>query len=268
MKKEKLFATEADLCAAFIATVNPEEWTVYAETAGWDILLARKSDGFQIGIQAKLQFNAHVVSQTLETWRVEMSGPDCRAVLVPDSGAKGLSEICHALGITVITIETTRWGSAWGVNESRDKKFVSRPELPTEPDRHRGNDKWHERAPVEREKLPQYVPDVVAGAAAPVQLTEWKIKAIKIAVTLEKRGFLTREDFKHIGINIQRWMPNQGHWLRVIPGGYVAGKGLPNFKAQHPRVYDEIAADAETWMLKSRFMLETKELSPATDRLL
>ena len=54
------FAKESDLCAAFLASL-PEGWTAYPETAGFDILLGREVDGFQIGIQAKLRLNAKVI---------------------------------------------------------------------------------------------------------------------------------------------------------------------------------------------------------------
>lgn len=60
--KPKMFKTEADLCAAFIASID-SRWTPYAETAGWDILLVRHADGFQIGIQAKQKMNTEVVNR-------------------------------------------------------------------------------------------------------------------------------------------------------------------------------------------------------------
>ena len=82
---ETTFAREADLCSTFLALV-PDSWLVYAETGGFDILLVRKEDGFQIGVQAKLRLNAKVVCQALETGRasaITNPNPDCRAVLVP-----------------------------------------------------------------------------------------------------------------------------------------------------------------------------------------
>ncbi len=66
MKVPKPFATEADLCAAFLAEV-PNTWTAWKEHAGWDILLVRKADGFQIGIEAKLKCNATVLQQALKS---------------------------------------------------------------------------------------------------------------------------------------------------------------------------------------------------------
>jgi hypothetical protein len=87
----------------------------------------------------------------------------------------------------------------------------------------------------------------VAGSPSPVQLTDWKIGAIKIAIILEKRGFLTRADFKHIGIDQRRWLPSGNAWLTLDGGVYRKAPYFPDFRTQHPRVFDEIAADYEKW---------------------
>jgi hypothetical protein len=86
MPKQPPFATEVALCSAFIACVDKRVWCPYPETAGWDILLVRRSDGFQIGIQAKLRLGLDVINQAIESrgsWHSTAPGPDCRAVLVP-----------------------------------------------------------------------------------------------------------------------------------------------------------------------------------------
>src|SRR3990172_5352454 len=77
--------TEADLCAAFIASATKGKvWTAYPETAGFDILLSRVADNTQIGIQAKLRLNAKGLCQILpHDYTFGISGPDYRAVLVP-----------------------------------------------------------------------------------------------------------------------------------------------------------------------------------------
>lgn len=100
-----------------------------------------------------------------------------------------------------------------------------------------------------RHKLPEYVPDVPAGASAPLQLTAWKICAIKIAVTLEKQGYVTRQDFKHHGIDYRRWIAPEYRWLVAGDGRYTRGDRFPDFKKQHPVVYKQIKADAKKWML-------------------
>jgi hypothetical protein len=240
----KPFATEADLCAAFLAAIGAD-WTAYAETAGWDVLLSRKSDGFQIGIEAKLRLNANVISQAIEeygAWSAENAGPDCRAVLVPAGDAGGFSRIAAYIGLTIIRVTPQQSTRRYG--------YRFDPALPVH-----GQDyacqHWHEWVPAKRHKLPEYVPDVAAGASAPLQLTTWKIAALKIVATIEQRGYVTRADFKHFGIDHRRWLAAETKWLQNVGGRYVAGDRIPNFKAQHPKVYEQIVGDAPKWMPKA-----------------
>lgn len=239
----KPFATEVDLCRRFLEAIG-QDWTAYAETSGWDILLVRKDDGFQIGIEAKLKLNLHVISQAIESgssYSAENTGPDCRAVLVPDGEANGFDLIAGYIGFTIIRVvasETKGYG--------RD---VFSPRLPKLRESWSTRD-WFECAPSKRHSLPEYVPDVSAGASAPLQLTAWKISAIKIAVTLEQRGYLTRADFKHHGIDYRRFIAPGYCWLKVEDGRYIRGDHFPDFKVQHPKVYGEISADAAKWMPK------------------
>lgn len=240
MKASKdVFATEADLCAAFIAWVRRSAgkfnfgvktpvWIPYPETAGWDILLVG-ADGTQIGIQAKLRFNLKVLDQTIpdvwSAWNDE--GPDYRAILVP-SGDSSAENICGAMGVTLFCAR-----SHW---ERGVVEFTPLLDMDT----WRG---WHFWNPVRRHQLPQFVPDVVAGASGPVQLTKWKIAALRIAARLELHGFVTRWDFKQIGIDIRRWVGPSG-WLRAgaEPGQFVAASAMP-FAAQHPGVYPQVLAE-------------------------
>lgn len=238
MKKPEPFSSEADMCADFISAVG-KEWTAYAETCGWDILLSRNSDGFQIGIQAKLKLNAQVIAQAIERnrgWSAEQPGPDYRAVLVPFDRTGHFEAIAAYIGITIIRVRP------------RQDRYGPRfyPKLPA--GTHAYFDAWHEQITLRRHPLPEYIPDVRAGASAPLRLTPWKIAGIKIAVTLEIRGFVTRADFKAHGIDHRRWIAAGEGWLQPGNGGYVAGPRMPDFKTMHPRVYEEITADAEKWM--------------------
>lgn len=105
---------------------------------------------------------------------------------------------------------------------------------------------WTELCPAERLAVPDWVPDVQAGASAPVALTDWKVRAIKIVITMERRGYVTRKDFSHFKISMSRW--TQGHWIKQDGrGGWVRGEYLPDFRAQHPVNFDQIEADYETW---------------------
>ena len=240
-KKTPPFRTEAEMCAAFIAAL-PAGWTAYAETGGFDILLVRGADGFQIGVEAKLRLNAEVLTQVLEAdgWEYRDHGPDCRAVLVPDGYGGGFNTIASHLAITVIRMNPTNRGYVY--------RFDPRLPEPSGGDSfliEYHNKSWHELCPLLRLDLPEYIPDVAAGSSAPVQLTPWKIAALKIAVILETRGFVTRADFKALNIDPRRWI--DGHWLIAGDAGLVRGPNCPDFAGQHPTVVEQIRDDFPEW---------------------
>jgi hypothetical protein len=235
--KQQRFATEAELCAAFIAWAMGERgrytprakspWTAYAETAGWDLLLVA-TDGTQIGVQAKLRFNLKVLTQALpDSWRCwHDTGPDFRAILVPDRDDDA-DRICGALGL-VLFAPLREWGDAY-----RFQPDLERP--------HGGA--WHYWSPHQRCKLPAFVPDVIAGASGPVQLTDWKVAALRIVATLELRGHVTRADFRRHGVDPRRWTGPSG-WLErgEQPGQFVRGTEL-DFDRQHPTVYAQVLVE-------------------------
>lgn len=221
------FENEAALCAAFNTWARSQGWIPYAETAGWDVLLVGP-DGTQIGVQAKQRFNIKVITQTIpDRWQIEWheEGPDFRTILLPkhDSDA---DNICGALGVTVFFPVDDWKGVRFGPEISERAAYY---------------DHWHWWAPLKRCELPAYVPDVVAGASGPVQLTKWKVAALKVCALLEIRGHVTRQDFKRIGIDHRRWSGPNG-WLELKDGVYVRGEQL-HFDRQHPDVYRQVLAD-------------------------
>lgn len=243
--RKATFATEADLCRAFISVVNAEEWTVYPETADFDILLVRKSDGFQIGVEAKLSLSTVALCQALEGLKfATAAGPDCRAILVPYGVGQSLAPICQHLGITIIQMDNLE---ATDHRAIRYRQLRYAPALPSDRARLADVD-WHEFCPAKRCALPDYVPDGEAGHKGPTKLTPWKILALKIVILAETRGYVTRADFKHLRLDSRRWL-DRGRWL--IPGAergqYLLGPGLPDFKGQHPVNYGQIKADIAKW---------------------
>lgn len=239
---------EAELCSRFIEYVRDlGGWAVYPETAGFDILLVRRSDSLMVGIEAKQVLNTKALSQILPSLSVRMGksgGVDHRAILVPwGRASQELLEIAGALGVTVIQFA----GEQTGVRTAS----LLTPLLPVPGRDTRSTDiaqHWHDWAPVERIVLPDYVPDSRAGSPAPIRLTPWKIKAIKMAVLLEERH-VTPSDFKALGLSIANWLRPASPWLvRVERGLFTAGPDLPNFRTQHPRNYEEIRADRSSWI--------------------
>lgn len=257
-KREKIFRfeSEAAMCAAFIRDAKRQGWTAYPETGGFDIILLHDKTKLQIGVQAKQCLNAAVVGQIISAAReLPERGPDFLAVLVPEGGAEGLNVVLGMVGVTTIRAKGEPNASSLFYNKTEKYSTLAfQPPLPTEFDLEllaKSDDYWWERTqwpqhcPAQQCKLPDYVPDVAAGSASPIALTEWKVRAIKIAVLLERRGVVTAEDFKALKISMSRW--TQTGWIKSVRRGVWQAGGLPNFRAQHPINFDQIAADFETW---------------------
>lgn len=249
------FETEAAMCAAFITDAERQGWTAYPETAGFDILLVHRKTGLQVGVEAKQRLNTEVVSQAIEHVRQGPThGPDFHAILVPEGGVDGLSGVLELVGIT--TIRARGIPNKTGMTYVAAAKYSTRafsPDLPNDYDLRDPSPQgwwyestnWAQHCPAKQCKLPDYVPDVIAGDSAPVKLTEWKIRAIKVAVLLERRGVITADDFKALKISMSRW--TQSRWIVPVRRGVWKANGGPNFRAQHPVNFDQIAADFETW---------------------
>lgn len=248
------FESEAALVAEFCSWLErkaaddrrepDKRWTAYHETAGWDLLLVNPVTGMQIGVEAKLALNAKVLTQALpdQHW-YDQKGPDYRAVLVPAPDLQGyMSGLARHLGISVI--------SAQPRSSYRDA-FLGwnfAPDLPDERHAWGGRD-WVNWCPSERCALPEYVPDVSGGKAAPVALTQWKVKAIKLIILLDRLGYVTRRDMKLLDISPSRWTDAYHGFLRHAPdqGGYVRNGRTPDLRAQHPVNYAQIEADWAKW---------------------
>ena len=201
------------------------------------MLLAHKT-GIQVGIEAKLSLNAKVLDQTLPAFNYDEQGPDYRAVLVPeDSLQNHLVGIAGHLGVTIIRLSTYSASTPmWYANPSLpDEKFTY------------GLADWHNWCPKRRCSLPDYVPDVVGGRAAPVQLSEWKIKAIRLLILLERHGYVSRRDMAALGISPSRWTAAYHGFLSPSAKGYVRNERTPDLKAQHPTIWPQIEADFPTW---------------------
>lgn len=262
------FATEADLCAAFLTKV-PAEWTAYPETAGWDIVLVHAETGVQVGIEAKLTLNTKVLVQAASGRDSRaLQGPDFRAVLVGRVVAEtaALASILH---LTVLVVEReaepSHWhwsgkgrpwperfrvhhGSRW------NEKFL--PDLAAWSQNRRDRndwydteDGWHDEAPINRLALPEYLPRVAAGVSGPRKLTTWTIQAIKLCQFVDRHGQVTAAHFKALKLSASRWC--DGIWLEKAAnrGTWRPGRAYPGprFQKEHPEVWAEIEADYEKW---------------------
>lgn len=239
--KDSPFATEADLCAAYVAWMTTHGWLAYPETAGFDLLLVRRDTGHQLGIEAKLTLNAKVVDQILPGDSAYggyyESGPDFRGVLVGGiGGAHGLKRLLEVCGVMVFTPKPgmQRW------SRTRGNYVATEWEFPHEPSRYECS--WHDWNPAKRCELPEIVPDVPAGVPAPIQLTPWKIGALKVIALLELQGVVNRTEVRACGVDPRRFCASDG-WLKPEGEGRWSRGTLPAFEQQHRAAYVTVLAE-------------------------
>jgi len=206
--------TEAALCDSFAAGARALGWTVYPETAGFDLLLV---GGVQVGIEAKLRASLEVVAQVCD--RLDSAfkeAPDYIAILV-GRGTPQLEKVTRHLRIPLIDgrdaedVEETRAQIArWHPVDAEDLDLNPwRQVAPAEVARWRGR----LNLGVPHCGLPEFVPDLRAGIPAPPQLTAWKVKAIQLCARLRARGWVTTADFAELGIDPTRWVRGTHRWL-------------------------------------------------------
>jgi hypothetical protein len=228
------FASEADLCRAFLTWVSATapDVTAYSEWAGWDILLAYP-EGFQLGIQAKLRLNAEVIGQAAPGLYDDAGdcGPDFRGVLVPANN--GLSAIAGRLGLVVFAPLGYRPGDF-------------NPDIRYEPRRSGYHGAWLDWNPRKRHDLPPTVTDAIAGSSAPVSLTPWKLRALHVLAEIALRGPITTKRVRELGVDPRRWLENG--WLvpvgeRERGGLWCRGESCPRFDEQHPTAYQHAVTE-------------------------
>lgn len=232
-----LFASEKDLCAAFIHWARGRGYKAYPETAGFDTVLV-DAEQRQIGVEAKKQFNLKVLTQALRRtqalqWGDE--GPDFRAIIC-NSISHDQASLCRHFGVVAFEPrETVHYRGSEPVSIIEFHQLGS-------------YDPMFDWNPAKRLELPPCEFDADAGVPSPSQMTKWKQAALQVIALLEIKGFLTRADFKDLRISTTMWMNHV--WLK--PGderGQWVRKDLPRFELEHPEVY-------EVYLAKERARLE------------
>lgn len=259
------FPTEEKLCECFIESIKAVGgWTVYPETAGYDILAVYDPTGHQLGIEAKLHLNAKVADQILPDdshWTAGAPGPDFRAVIVPciTDASAGIARMLGILGVSVWSPDRDRRYS--------NGEFAAFYTFVRAFDRHNhfgttgqliGNDRraydaehgrlmewdsaWHDWNPPKRCELPEFVPTVRAGVPAPIRLTPWKIGALRVLAHIEIDGFVTASTIRSCGVDPRRFCARDG-WLIPIGHGKWNRGDVPCFDKQHPEAFSQILSD-------------------------
>lgn len=160
---------------------------MHAECGGWDLLLVDRCSAqeIQIGIQAKLRGNFGVLIQALG--RVG-KGPLFHSVLVPSARYLfDFREVAKRLDLVV---------------------FDAHAIMLEEPARSIRS--YLEFAPMWQHDKPEWVPPfevpgLGGGRSGPIQITPWKIAAMKLCRILRERGYLTRRDFDAASLSPTWW---------------------------------------------------------------
>jgi hypothetical protein len=255
-----VFPTEAVLCDCFITSITKlGGWTVYPETAGFDILCVYDKTGHQLGIEAKLQLNAKVADQILPEQYMGYGvdgkeGPDFRAVIVPctTEANAGIAKMLGILGVQVWTPQkewsSDTFGTEWCFRAALNPHGSSKPDRrqydTADGHLYEWDMAWHDWNPPRRCTLPEIVPMVRCGVPAPTQLTPWKIGALRVLADLELDGFVTAKSVRDHGIDARRFCASDG-WLTPLGGGKWARGKLPAFDQQHPEAYAQVLSEAQ-----------------------
>ena len=208
------YSLENELCDVLIKYARSLGWKVYPETSGWDLLLVKD---IQIGVQAKLKDNVEVLSQALS------SGPNIKAVLVPRASPE-FRTVANALGIFIIE-------GLVRIKDALGRRYWIK-QIKTDLDKY---NKKHLTYPKNVCWVPDVEINVPAGVKSPRSVTEWKVKAIKLCIKLNERGFLTSKDFKSAKVSMTIWKIK---WL--VDSGKKDGKLTKYVKNPNAKLPDEL----------------------------
>lgn len=228
--------SESQLCKDFTHWISDLGWTAYPETGGWDILLSAGDDpkrlvntteegfkkGSQVGVQAKLQGNLQVLAQCL----AQSGAP----VALVGRASEDFVAVARHIGICVVAQEkqVRVFGrKKWAANSISPFHIIGYVQ---------GN--W-----TPHHELPPVVPDLPAGGRSPRQLTEWRIKALKMAKKLMTGQEVTNLTFKELKLFRRRWLDNK--WASIIdpivaPYKYAAGPRIREVLRGYEVVYDQL----------------------------
>lgn len=199
LKYKNPYKSEEELCDVLKLYAREVGYEVYSETNGYDLLLVK--DDIQIGIQAKMMANIEVLYQAITSVAVSV-----KAILVPRS-SREFNVIARKLNVLVIEGTKQEYDlnaydgrnpyevrSYWAKKITTDLKTIWPGYII------KAKKVW----------LPEVNIDIPAGVKSPKVITEWKIKAVKLCILLDEKGYLTSADFKaakvHMGLWTEKWL--------------------------------------------------------------
>ena len=179
MIKEE-YRLEADMCKDLTAWFESNNFEVYPEADGWDLLVVKGKIKF--GIQAKLVPNMKVLTQAIK------SGPQYHIVAVGRSNTNTRDFILLARALGFIVIDMSEDQDLW----LRHNRVIlnSRFEL----------DWFYYRQEPGEVYVPPIKVNLPAGVPSPKNVSQWKIAVCQLERLIKRKGYVNVHDVEDIVI--------------------------------------------------------------------
>jgi hypothetical protein len=186
MAINKKYKLEKEMCEELAQRASQNNWVVYPEQGGWDLLLVRRN--IQVGVQAKLRPTVKLLSQAIVS--EIYPGPHYRAVAVGNLDHKERKDIIKIARICgLILIDMSLHPDYWLYAAERDKTSW----------------RYYRHSPNKLLWTPPFVPKLAAGVPAPITVSPWKIASVKLEMAFNKKGWVTIEDARRV---VREEVPN------------------------------------------------------------
>jgi hypothetical protein len=175
---------EYEMCDDFMR-LNNEDFDIYPECYGYDMLMFSKTDEIQIGVQAKLKNNLKAIYQILNNTEtpsgtLKRRGPHFRAILTPYNDDDKYSNLCSKIRILKMHVSciTTpiKYFKSLGINQF-SLKFI------------------------ENYKRPIIRLNDSPGKSSPKNLSAWRINALKAMAEYYDTGYILSSKLRELGLN-------------------------------------------------------------------
>jgi hypothetical protein len=217
------WSSEAEMCSAFMVELRARGCRVFPEFVGWDMVVELPM-GCLVGIEAKLRPNVKVLAQA-----VRGDAVDVHAVLVPRANQDFQVVAAH---VQLLVLQTdSKYTNGTGAFLGARAAWLVREEPHF--------DEALLRRPRKRAELPPGEPlHAIAGAPAPLRITDWKLAAVKLCLLAEAQGgHILSTDFEAAKVDMKIWL--RRGWLefwaeekrgrkKIRSYRLAAGNGVPH----------------------------------------
>lgn len=230
-RKKYKWASESDMCEAFIAQYKDAGWSAHSEQFGFDFVLV-SPDGERVGVEAKLQTTVGVLYQAISR---EDGYVHFRAALVPNPTTDFVS-VARRLKIHVYEMPSPDHQLFVKGTSVFTSIFYHQPATAS-------GLRWCRD--VKGELLRVEVPGLRPGSPNPRAVTRWKVQAVQFCLNQGKRPFTRKEFDASAKVDMSRWV--KYGWIEPVGSEVRNGRPVTLYQLtdHHERPdlqYPELAA--------------------------